>query len=270
MKRRSGCWWIEGGDVNAQGGRYGNALQAAALKGDEAVVRLLVDRGADVNARAAATPTLSRRRYGRMMRRWSGCWWIEGPTLTPRATNTPRLSRRRHLTMTGRWSGGPAAGGSKSRHQRQGRQIQQRSPGGGIGGSRGDGPAAGGSRSHVNAQGGHYANALRAAALKGDEVVRLLVDRGADANAQDGNTLQAAASNGDEAVVQLLVDRGADVNAQGGYYGNALQAAVWKGDGALVRLLGGSRGRRQREGRPLRQRGGIGMVQLLVDREAKS
>ena len=35
-------------EVNAQGGFYGNALQAAAYKGNEAVVRLLVDRGADV------------------------------------------------------------------------------------------------------------------------------------------------------------------------------------------------------------------------------
>jgi hypothetical protein len=34
---------------------------------------------------------------------------------------------------------------------------------------------------------------------------------------------------GNEAVVQLLVDRGADVNAQGGEYRNALQAAVLEG-----------------------------------------
>jgi len=38
-----------GADVNAQGGFYGNALQAAVSEGSEAVVQLLVDRGADVN-----------------------------------------------------------------------------------------------------------------------------------------------------------------------------------------------------------------------------
>ncbi|PVH67796.1 ankyrin, partial [Cadophora sp. DSE1049] len=37
-------------DVNAQGGRYGNALQAASAKGYEAIVALLLEKGADVNA----------------------------------------------------------------------------------------------------------------------------------------------------------------------------------------------------------------------------
>ena len=44
--------WLlnEGLDVNAQGGYYGNALQAASLSGHEAVVRLLLGKDADVNA----------------------------------------------------------------------------------------------------------------------------------------------------------------------------------------------------------------------------
>ncbi|XP_044714480.1 ankyrin repeats (many copies) domain-containing protein [Hirsutella rhossiliensis] len=39
----------KGADVNAQGGRYGNALQAASTQGHEKVVQTLLDKGADVN-----------------------------------------------------------------------------------------------------------------------------------------------------------------------------------------------------------------------------
>jgi ankyrin repeat protein len=36
--------------VNAQGGEYGIALQAASHKGNEAIVGLLFEKGSDVNA----------------------------------------------------------------------------------------------------------------------------------------------------------------------------------------------------------------------------
>jgi hypothetical protein len=93
----------------------------------------------------------------------------------------------------------------------------------------------------VNAQGGEYSNALQAASFDGNEkIVKLLLDKGADINAQGeeyGNALQAASSRGHETVVQLLLDKGADVNAQGGYYGNALDAASSEGHEAVVQLL---------------------------------
>ncbi|KAH7195207.1 hypothetical protein DER44DRAFT_674905, partial [Fusarium oxysporum] len=40
---------IEGADVNTQGGKYGNALQAVLYKGNRDVMQLLLDKGADVN-----------------------------------------------------------------------------------------------------------------------------------------------------------------------------------------------------------------------------
>ncbi len=40
----------KGADVKAQGGRYGNALQAASYGGHEKVMQMLLDKGADVNA----------------------------------------------------------------------------------------------------------------------------------------------------------------------------------------------------------------------------
>ncbi|KAF2733705.1 ankyrin [Polyplosphaeria fusca] len=67
---------------------------------------------------------------------------------------------------------------------------------------------------------------LYIAAENGHEtVVKLLLNKNADPNAQGGdfgNALQAASSGGDEAVVKVLLDAGADVNAQGGDFGNAL------------------------------------------------
>ncbi|KAF4432780.1 GA-binding protein subunit beta-1 [Colletotrichum fructicola] len=40
----------QGADVNAQGGEYGNALQAASEEGHQEIVQLLLNQGADVNA----------------------------------------------------------------------------------------------------------------------------------------------------------------------------------------------------------------------------
>ena len=78
-----------------------------------------------------------------------------------------------------------------------------------------------------SAQDGSFLNnALQAASAGGhDKVVQMLLDKGADANAQGGrysNALQAASAKGYNKVVQMLLDKGADVNAQGGNYGNAL------------------------------------------------
>jgi ankyrin repeat protein len=39
-----------GADVNTIGGYYGSSLQAASAEGDESIVRILLDHGADVNA----------------------------------------------------------------------------------------------------------------------------------------------------------------------------------------------------------------------------
>jgi ankyrin repeat protein len=93
----------------------------------------------------------------------------------------------------------------------------------------------------INAQGGPYSNALQAASEGGyEQVVKLLLDKGADVNAQGGphsSALQAASVGGHEQIVKLLLNKGADVNAQGGYHGNALQAALAGGHEQIVKLL---------------------------------
>src|SRR2546421_638104 len=74
----------------------------------------------------------------------------------------------------------------------------------------------------VNAQGGEFANALCAASAEGHpEVVRRLLYKGAHMNAEGGfhgKALYAALARDHQEVVKILLDEGADVNAQGGEY----------------------------------------------------
>lgn len=42
----------KGADVNAQGSKHGNALQAASEGGYQEIVKLLLDKGADVHAQS--------------------------------------------------------------------------------------------------------------------------------------------------------------------------------------------------------------------------
>ncbi|CEO61082.1 Putative Ankyrin repeat protein [Penicillium brasilianum] len=95
----------------------------------------------------------------------------------------------------------------------------------------------------INAQGGFYGDALKAACSEGHHrIAQLLLERGANVNVQGGqygNALQAACSKGQADIVLLLLDCGADINAQGGYYGNALQAACSGGHDEIVQILQG-------------------------------
>ena len=94
----------------------------------------------------------------------------------------------------------------------------------------------------LNTQGGgHFGNPIQAASYFGHKgVVQLLLEKGADINAQGGHygtALQAASYRCHQVLVQLLLEKGADVNAQGGFYGTALQAASYRGHQAVVQLL---------------------------------
>jgi ankyrin repeat protein len=91
----------------------------------------------------------------------------------------------------------------------------------------------------VNAEGGQYGYPLQAAAAAcwglnrhhwhGREVVESLLNSGAHVNAQGGkygSALQAACWVSDPHLVRLLLGRDADPNAAGGEFGNPLTAAV--------------------------------------------
>ncbi|RBQ72736.1 hypothetical protein FVER14953_08793 [Fusarium verticillioides] len=95
---------------------------------------------------------------------------------------------------------------------------------------------------NANATGELYGNALTAAAFDGTiEIIKLLLDAGADINSADGWALQTAADQGHVEVVNLLLERGANVNATTANPNmpkcTALQAAVESGRGDIVEIL---------------------------------
>ncbi|GFF23322.1 NACHT nucleoside triphosphatase [Aspergillus udagawae] len=195
-----------GADVNAQGGRFGNALQAASFRGHEKVVQMLLDQGADVNAHGGL--------YGNALQAAS----YKGhekvvQMLLDRGDDVNAQDREFRNALQAASFGG---------HEKVVQMLLDQG-------------------ANVNAQGGEFGCALQAASYKGHEkVVQMLLDQGANVNAQSeqfGNALQAASFRGHEKVVQMLLDRGADVNTQGGLYGNALQAASYKGHEKMVRMF---------------------------------
>ncbi len=93
----------------------------------------------------------------------------------------------------------------------------------------------------VNAQDSFYRTALQGAAYQGhSETVRLLLNAGADVNLRSiiyGTALHAAASQGHDETVRLLLNAGADVNVRGGLHTTDLRLAASRGHNETVRLL---------------------------------
>ncbi|KAI9737303.1 MAG: hypothetical protein M1818_005836 [Claussenomyces sp. TS43310] len=239
-------------EVNAQGGYYGNALQAAAYRGHEASVQLLLDAGAEVNAQGGY--------YGNALQA-AAAEWDENE-----AKVQLLLDAGAKVNAQGGHYGNALQAAAYRGHEAAVQLLLD-------------------AGAEVNAQGGRYGNALQAAAAEWDKneaKVQLLLDAGAKVNAQGGhysNALQAAAAaecDSNEAKVQLLLDAGAEVNAQGGYYGNALQAAAYRGHEAAVQLLLDAGAEVNAQGGPYGNalqaaayRGHEAAVQLLLDARAK-
>ncbi len=81
---------------------------------------------------------------------------------------------------------------------------------------------------------------LQAATQGRADIVKVLLDHGADINAGQGNfiPLSAAASKGHLEVVKLLLDRGADIDAKSPDFGyTALWWAAWTGKTNVAQLL---------------------------------
>ncbi|KAJ4288061.1 hypothetical protein N0V90_012078 [Kalmusia sp. IMI 367209] len=198
----------EGAEVNAQGGWYGNALQAASAGGHTQVVELLLDEGAEVNAQGG--------KYGNALQAASAGGHTQVVELL--------LDEGAEVNAQSGKYGNALQAASAEGYTQVVKLLLNKG-------------------AKVNAQGGEYfGNALQAASAGGHtQVVELLLNKGAKVNAQGGeyfgNALQAASAGGHTQVVELLLDEGAEVNAQGGKYGNALQAASAGGHTQVVELL---------------------------------
>ncbi|KAI9703722.1 MAG: hypothetical protein M1836_007492 [Candelina mexicana] len=198
-----------GADVDAQGGLYGTALQAASGEGDNEIVQQLLDAGADVNAQGGL--------YGTALQAASR----EGDNeivqqLLDAGADVNAQGGEYHTALQA---------ASREGHNEIVQQLLE-------------------AGADVNAQGGKLCyTALQAASREGhNEIVQQLLEAGADVNAQGGKlcytALQAASRAGHNEIVQQLLEAGADVNAQGGkLYYTALQAASEKGHGQIVQQL---------------------------------
>jgi ankyrin repeat protein len=196
----------KGADVNAQGGYYGNALQAASERGHEQVVKMLLNKGAKVNAQGG--------RYGNALYAASERGHEQVVKIL--------LDKDAKVNAQGAEHCNALQAASARGNEQVVKMLLNKG-------------------AEVNAQGGLCSNALQAASARGNEqVVKMLLNKGAEVNAQGGlcsNALQAASERGHEQVVKILLDKGAKVNAQGEEYSNALQAASFGGHEAVVKLL---------------------------------
>ncbi|KAI1212174.1 uncharacterized protein F4807DRAFT_361418 [Annulohypoxylon truncatum] len=221
---------IEGADLGAQGGLYGNALQAASYKGHINVANLLVDYGADINAEGG--------KFGNALQ----------AAVTKRHANIVRmlLAHGVHINAQGGKYGNALHAAVCKGYTDIVRMLL----------AYGADP---------NTQSGIYANSLQAASSKGyAEIVKTLVEHGVDINSQGQSALYAASYAGHIEIVKMLLgyrvktdsqtqpalyvasyeghadivtvllEYGVDTNSQGQ---SSLHAASYKGHTEIVRTL---------------------------------
>jgi Protein kinase domain/Ankyrin repeats (3 copies) len=167
-----------GADANAQGGFYGNVLQAAVYRRSEPLVSLLLEKGADVNAQGGY--------YGNALQ--------VAAARRDEAITSLLLEKGANVNAQGGHLGNALQAAALFGDEAIVSLLLEKG-------------------ADVNAQGGLYGNALQAAADSGSKAnVLLLLEKGADINAQGGrrgNALQAAELRGYEAIVSLLLEKGA-------------------------------------------------------------
>ena len=195
---------IEAGmDINAQGGRRGNALQAASAWGHVDVVNLPLDNGADVNAMGGVLGGALHAAS------WNGYEKVVKMLLDKGAV----------VNVMDEYWGSALQLASRKGYENVVKILLDKGADVDAMGSRG--------------------SALQLASMLGHEkVVEMLLDKGADVNTMGpgGSALQLASCRGYEKVVDMLLDKGADMSAMGSR-GSALQLVSEKGHEKIVKVL---------------------------------
>jgi ankyrin repeat protein len=189
-----------GADVNAYGGKWGSALQAASWMGHKEIVLLLLQAGADVNQQGG--------QRGNALQAAANNWNYEIVQLLIDAgahINWKHTSHREYYKFRGL---------HEAAEQGRADMIQLLLDAG----------------ANIN-QKRWSRTALEIASYWGyTENVQLLLQAGADVNQrcgpEYGSALQSASYIGREKIVQMLLDAGANVYQRGGEFGSALGAAL--------------------------------------------
>ncbi|KAL6919050.1 hypothetical protein FSST1_003076 [Fusarium sambucinum] len=173
----------KGADINAAGGRYGNALKAATTKGYYEVVELLLEKGADVNTQDGYS-------YDTALQASSAAGHYEIVELL--------LEKGADVNAPDGYRYGTAiqAASAEGRYAIVKLLLEK--------------------GADINAKGEYrYNTSLEAASIVGHyDIVKLLLEKGADVNASGicgvyGTALQAASARGNDEIVKLLLEKGA-------------------------------------------------------------
>lgn len=198
----------KGAQVNAADENGLTPLYVAAISGHEAVVRLLIEKGAEVDTRdytLFGTPLLM------------------AATLGHAATARLLLEKGARVNAANIFGVTPLHWAAGNGHEAVVRLLLEK--GAEINAARKD----------------NGWTPLHQAAVKGHEaVVRLLIEKGAHINAADQNAstpLIVAAAKGHEAVVRVLLENSADVSARNARRHTPLHASVVGGNSAVLALL---------------------------------
>ena len=227
-----------GANVNACGGQYTYALQAACVVGYQSVIMLLLENGADINARSGYYATALHVACGRGHEGVVRLLLEHGADVHIKDRNHNTALQLAH----------------KEKFEAVVRVIHEMKPS-----LRQDHlayrlreAACDGQLENVknlleegadiHSQGGRFDTALQAASYNGHEaIVKLLLENGADVNLRGGqefdSPLQAASVKGRVAIAKMLLEHGANINAHGGEFDSALQGAACEGQEAMVKLL---------------------------------